>query len=330
MRKLKNIAIATVSVANMLVAGSAFAAEKKVIGLSWNAKENAIVLAWERYMMDEAKKQGPEAGYELEFVINVADADPTRQAANIEDLINQDVDVIISRGEDSAAIGASIRAAKRAGIPFITFDKTSSTSQPEAHVGGDTYQQAITTSEAFVAMIEEKGIQAKCIELQGALKDNNAVYRHDAWQKITGESDAVETLQTVPTEWNPEIFRSGTVNGFTAHPEANCMFLASDFPVSAVRAALESLDRWAPVGEPNHVYIATQDLFPEAVTLMEQGYLDVGTTYDAFEQAQEAIRVAIVLMQGGDPECSDRGCLKSGRVVTPKNIGQIENHWAKE
>ncbi|MCY6383035.1 sugar ABC transporter substrate-binding protein [Hoeflea prorocentri] len=330
MLRARELAVASIAVAGFLYAGAAVAAEKKVIGLAWNAKENAIVLAWERYMQQEAEIQGPEAGFDLEFVINVADADPTRQAANIEDLINQDVDVIIARGEDSAAIGASIRAAARAGIPFITFDKTSSTSQPDAHVGGDTYNQAITTSEAFVKMIEDKGIQAKCIELQGALKDNNAVYRHDAWHLVTDKSDSVETLQTVPTEWNPEIFRSGTVNGFTAHPEANCMFLASDFPISAVRAALESLDRWAPVGEPNHVYIATQDLFPEAVTLMEQGYLDVGTTYDAFEQAQEAIRVAIVLMNGGDPECSDRGCLKSGRVVTPENIGQIENHWAKE
>ncbi|MEM8663110.1 MAG: sugar ABC transporter substrate-binding protein, partial [Pseudomonadota bacterium] len=209
------------------VAGTAQAAEKKVIGLSWNAKENAIVAAWERYMLAEAERQGPDAGYDFDLVINVADADPTRQAANIEDLINQGVDIIISRGEDSAAIGSSIRAAKRAGIPFITFDKTSSTTQPDAHVGGDTFMQAITTAEAFVAMIEEKGIEAKCIELQGALKDNNSVYRHDAWHEVTDKSDKVTTLQTVPTEWNPELFRSGTVNGFTAHPEANCMFLAS-------------------------------------------------------------------------------------------------------
>lgn len=312
------------------VAAPAYAAEEKVIGLAWNAKENAIVTAWERYMLAEAERQGPEAGYDFSFVINVADADPTRQAANIEDLINQGVDVIIARGEDSAAIGSSIRAAQRAGIPFITFDKTSSTAQPQAHVGGDTYEQAITTSQAFVEMIESKGIEAKCIELQGALKDNNSIYRHDAWMLVTAESDSVETLQTVPTEWNPELFRSGTVNGFSAHPEANCMFLASDFPISAVRAGLESLDRWAPQGEPNHVYIATQDLFPEAVTLMEQGYIDVGTTYDAYEHAKEALRVVIALLDGEDPQCGERGCLKAGRVVTPQNIAETDNLWSRE
>lgn len=328
MRLLNRYVATTISV--VALATSATAAEEKVIGLSWNAKENAIVGAWERYMLQEAERQGKEAGIDFKFVINVADADPTRQAANIEDLINQGVDIIISRGEDSAAIGSSIRAATRAGIPFITFDKTSSTTQPAAHVGGDTYEQAITTAEAFVKMIEDQGIEAKCIELQGALKDNNAVFRNQAWHEVTDRSDSVSTLQTVPTEWNPELFRSGTVNGFTAHPDANCMFLASDFPISAVRAALESLDRWAPQGEPNHVYIATQDLFPEAVSLMEQGYIDVGTTYDAFEHAKEAIRVVRALLNDEDPNCGERGCLKPGRVVTPTNIAQTDNLWSRE
>lgn len=322
--------VAAVAVPAMLLGAGTAAAEEKVIGLSWNAKENAIVGAWERYMNQEAERQGKENGIDFRFVINVANADPTRQAANIEDLINQGVDIIIARGEDSAAIGASIRAAQRANIPFITFDKTSSTTQPAAHVGGDTYEQAITTAEAFVKMVEEKGIDAKCIELQGALKDNNAIYRNEAWHKVTDQSDSVTTLQTVPTEWNPEIFRSGTVNGFSAHPEANCMFLASDFPISAVRAALESLDKWAPQGEPNHIYIATQDLFPEAVTLMEQGYIDVGTTYDAFEHAKEAIRVVRALLNDEDPNCGDRGCIKPGRVVTPQNIAQTDNLWSRD
>jgi ABC-type sugar transport system substrate-binding protein len=45
--------------------------------------------------------------------------------ANIEDLINQNVDLIVARAEDATAIGASIRAAKAANIPFRTFDRES-------------------------------------------------------------------------------------------------------------------------------------------------------------------------------------------------------------
>lgn len=312
-----------------MLAAPALAADKKVIGLSWNSKENEIVTKWEEYLQAEARTQGAAQGLDISFIINVADNDPTRQAANIEDLINQGVDLVMARGEDSAAIGSSIRAADRAGIPFVTFDHSSTTAQPKAHVSGDSYAQGKSTAEAFVALMKEKGVTAQCIELQGALKDVNAVNRSKAWHEVTDNSGVVKTLQSVPTEWNPELFRSGTVNAFSANPSANCLFLGSDFAISGVRAALESLGKWAPAGQPNHVWIATQDLFPEAVTLMEQGYLDVGTTFDAYAQAQEAIRVAIVLLKGETPDCPEGKCLAAGRLATPANIATMENLWSR-
>lgn len=312
----------------LLLAGFAHA-EEKTIGLSWNSKENEIVGKWEEYLQSEAARQGNEAGIEFKFVINVADNDPTRQAANIEDLINQGVDVIIARGEDAAAIGSSIRAAQRAGIPFITFDHASSSVKPEAHVSGDSYNQAKTTAEAFVKLLKDKGVKGECIELQGALKDVNAVNRSKAWHEVTDNSGVVTTLQQVPTEWNPEIFRSGTVNAFRANPSANCMFLASDFAISAVRSALESMDKWHPAGDPKHVYIASQDIFPDAVKEMEKGYIDVGTTFDAYEHAKEAVRVAISLIKKEDPKCGETGCLPAGRVATPENIDKLENLWSR-
>ncbi|MHC2297955.1 sugar ABC transporter substrate-binding protein [Rhizobium mongolense] len=305
-------------------------AEDKTIGLSWNSKENEIVGKWEEYLQSEAAKQGKEAGINFKFIINVADNDPTRQAANIEDLINQGVDAIIARGEDSAAIGSSIRAAKRAGIPFVTFDHASTAQKPDAHVSGDSYNQAKTTAEAFVTLLKDKGVKGQCIELEGALKDVNAVNRSKAWHEVTDKSGVVTTLQTVPTEWNPELFRSGTVNAFRANPEANCLFLGSDFAITAVRSALESMGKWAPEGDPKHVYIATQDLFPDAVKAMEDKYIDVGTTFDAYQHAQEAIRVTIALIKKEDPKCGPEGCLVAGRVATPENVGKLENLWSRK
>ena len=62
---------------------------------------------------------------------------PTRPARplNIEDLINQNVNLIVARPEDASGIAASIRAAKAANIPFITFDRQSKTTKPTVHAG---------------------------------------------------------------------------------------------------------------------------------------------------------------------------------------------------
>jgi len=325
---MRTIATAALAALAALAVQSA-AAKDFVIGLSWNAMDNQLPVKWQEYMESEGKTQGEAAGVNFKWVINVADANPSRQASNIEDLINQNVNLIIARAEDASAIGASIRAAKAANIPFMTFDRQSKTTKPTVHVGGDSYDQAKTTAEAFVALLKEKGVQGKCIELEGSLTDINAVNRSKAWHEVTDKSGVVQTLESVPTEWNPDLFRSGTVNAFRAHPDANCMFLASDFALPAVQSALESVGKWAKRGDPNHVWIASQDVFPEAVKAMQDGYVDVGTSYDAYAHAKEAIRQAVLIAKGEKPDCPDGNCLVKGRLVTQENVNTIPNLWSR-
>ena len=60
----------------------------------------------------------------------------------------------MARAEDSSAIGSSIRSSQNAGIPFITFDRASG-GKSTAHVGGDSYDQGITTTKAFVELLKK-------------------------------------------------------------------------------------------------------------------------------------------------------------------------------
>jgi ABC-type sugar transport system substrate-binding protein len=302
------------------------AAESFKVGLSWNEKNIALVQAWQDYMQQLAE----EEGLNVEWVINVADNDPSRQASNIEDLINQEVDVIIARAEDSAAIGASIRAADAAGIPFITFDRASSTDQPTVHVGGDSYDQALTTGNELASILTAAGVTGQCIELQGALTDVNALNRSKGFADVDAESDAFEIITQVPTEWNPDLFLSGATNALRANPDANCMIIASDFALPSVQSALEGANKWAATGEDNHIWFATQDVFPEAYVAMKAGFIDVGTTYDAYAHAQELVRVLGAIIEGADPGCGPDGCLAKGRVATPDTVDSLENLWSRD
>jgi ABC-type sugar transport system substrate-binding protein len=306
-------------------------ADKKAtitIGLSWNEKIQSLVVAWEDYMQAYAKDFGAKYGVEIEWVINVAGGDPTQQASNIEDLINQGVDVIVARAHDAAAIGASITAAHEAGIPFITFDRESSAVKPDAHIGADSYTQAVTTAEAFADLLEKNGVDGKCIELQGDLRDLNAVFRSNGWHDIEEERGAWETVVQIPTEWDPEKFLSGTTNALEAHPEANCMFVASDFAFSSVQAALENAGKLHPTGEEGHIWIAAQDVNPQGYDAMLNGYIDVATTYDAYFHAVELVVMAVRLAEG-DPVGAPK-ILVPGRVATSETLPDMEYIWARD
>jgi len=87
--------------------------------------------------------------------------------------------------------------------------------------GGDSYDQAITTTEAFDKVLGDAGVKGQCIEMQGALTDVNAVHRSKGWTDVAVNSANIKTIVQVPTEWNPELFRSGLANALRANPDAN-------------------------------------------------------------------------------------------------------------
>jgi len=313
-----------------LMGASTVAAQPLKVGFSLDTKESSLETAWETFLKSEGEAQGKAAGYEFQWTINVANADPARQAANIDDLITAGVDVIIARAFDSGAIGTSIKAAQDAGIPFVTFDRGSTSGKPTAHVGGDSYDQAHSTGLAFAGILKKAGVHGKCIELQGMLTDINAVNRSKGWNEVAKQTGQFDTIVQVPTEWNPELFLSGLTNALTARPDANCVFAASDFAFPSIQAALEKAGRWAPTGQPKHMWLATNDLLSAAVKPMEEGYIDVSTTWDAYLQAKEAVRVIIAIKKGEDPKCGPDGCLAKGRTVTPATIKSTPNLWSRD
>jgi len=308
---------------------SAVQAKKFVVGLSWNEKMHALIQAWEDYMKQYSKEYGKKHGIEFEWIVNVADSDPVQQNSNIQDLINMGVDVIVARPHDAAAIGAAIKAAKKAGIPFVTFDRECSTVTPTAHVGADSYTQGLTTALYFAGLLKGLGIKGKVIELMGDLRDMNAVYRHNAWHEVEKQLGVWKTVAEVPTEWNPEKFYSGTVNALRAHPEANAMFVASDFCFSSVEAGIKTTGRkLVSAGQKGHIWIAAQDVNPQGYEAMLKGYIDVATTYDAYFHAKKLVEVLGMIAEG--KKLGGRKFLVSGRVATPYNVKEMKNLWARE
>lgn len=304
-------------------------AESYTIGLSWDARESALNQAWEDYMKAETARIAETEGVEIDWVVNMANNDSSRQAANIEDLINRDVDIIISRALDAAAIGSSIRRAEAAGTPFVTFDRASSGRQPTAHAGGDSGYQARVAAAELIEIFEEKDVHGKCIEVLGSLADVNAINRTNEFAAAAAGSDRLEIVAQIPSEWDPNKVLSGLNDALPAHPEANCLLLASDWAITSVQAALEAVDKWYPTGHEKHMWIASNDLLTAAVGAMEDGYIDVSVTWDAEAHAKEAVRVMMAILRDQDPGCGETGCLAKGSLATPENVGDMQDYWAR-
>lgn len=297
------------------------------VGLSYNEKIHSQIQAWTDELDRYGKTYGKEHNVEFKWIINVANGDPSTQASNIQDLINQHVDIIVARAEDAAAIGSSIDAAHKAGIPFITFDRQSSTVQPDAHVGGDSYAQGLTVANYAADLLEKNHVQGKAIELLGDLRDMNAVLRSQAWHQVEAAKKAWTTIAQVPTDWKPENFYTGTANALAAHPDANVIFAASDFAFDGVLKALKEANRLAPAGDPRHIWVFTCDVQPQALQPLQDGYIDASSSYEAYAQADALVTVIAELLAGQKVQGTH---LVPGRLFTPKNTASMPNVWSRD
>ena len=329
--KKMSVALTVVMALVLLLTSFAYAQEGEemepiVLGVSFPHQENIVWVAAKTYMEQYAEQYAARIGRDIELIITVAGSDTTRQASDIEDLINRGVDVVLASPLDSTTIGASVKAAHEADIPFVTFLRPASpdVEQPEANVGIDPVHQAYTTGTCLAAVLKADGVGGKCINLQGDLRDENAILRDEGWTKAGEETGAWEDVVTIPAEWLPEKALTGVTNALQANPEVNCMFVASDHYMAAVQTALEQAGRWVPRGEEGHIYIGSQDIFPEAIEMMQGGYIDCNTELAVFDVAKTAVEVGVMLAEG------KWDFQFPGRVGTPENIDALEHLWGRD
>ncbi|MEG0251627.1 MAG: sugar ABC transporter substrate-binding protein [Christensenellaceae bacterium] len=303
---------------------------KLTIGMSWAHKNDSLFYAMEQTLTDEMAAMAAERGYDsVEWIHVIANDDAQKQAADIEDLITKDVDMIVSYAFDSEAIKSSIKSAHDAGIPFICYDRNASEGgeQPDAFIGLDTVDQAYTTGKAlFQAMKDAGETPTSVISIIGSLSDQNALNRIEGFKKAADEF-GVEIKQEVPSEWDANTALSGFSAAFQGNPDCNTVLIASDFIITSVQSVLEKAGKWIPAGEPGHIWVGSQDVFPVGLQFIRDGFIDFDTAYDLANMAKEFAPVAYDLLEGKAP--AKPIVLVGGNVISKENV-TTEKLWAAD
>ncbi len=118
MRSLRTLAIEAALLAS--VSGASFAAMPKdlTVGVSWSNFQE------ERWKTDEAAiKKALAAHGGAQYISADAQASPTKQLTDVEDLISKGANVLIILATDSEAILPAVKKASDEGIPVIAYDR---------------------------------------------------------------------------------------------------------------------------------------------------------------------------------------------------------------
>src|SRR5246500_3634279 len=140
---------------------------------------------------------------ELELIITDGQDKTEKQVADVENLIQQGVDVLLVSPKESAGLTGVILKAIDAKIPVIVLDRNVNTDKYAQFIGGDNVLIGQTAGEYAVKLLGGAGeAKGNIIELWGGMGTAPAQDRHKGFdEKVSKESGIKSLLQPVDCDW---------------------------------------------------------------------------------------------------------------------------------
>jgi len=303
--------------------------QKVKIGLAMNALDAMAFQAFAAYIEKALTEQAPARGYEVEFTMLNANADVTKQANDVKDLLAAGCDVILCPALDSVAILPSIQEVHKAGKYFVMyFREASPTAEgdqvPDATVNMESMYQAYDGMVALFDMMKKDGVDVvKIINVHGDITDENATNRNTGFMMAVEEYGYADKVAAVVDcgRWEPEVAMANTASALQQHPDANVLYTASDYLMFGVQTALENANKWFPRGEKGHVYICASDMFPIGIELTLQKYIDTNVDVGCWAIAARTAEVTFDLLDGKTVDKTPE--LVTGLMITSDNAAEM-------
>lgn len=225
--KFLNIAIkASVLSLSLTLANSAFAQDTLAMVVS--TLNNPFFVT----MKEGAEAKAQELGYRL--IVLDSQNDPSKELANVEDLVVRGVKVILINPTDSDAVANAIRLANNSNIPVMTLDRGANHGKVASHIASDNVAGGKLAAE-FIA--QRLGADAKVIQLEGIAGTSAARERGEGFSKGAAEHK-LTILASQPADFDRTKGLNVLENLLISNSNANGVFAQNDeMALGAVRAA---------------------------------------------------------------------------------------------
>jgi inositol transport system substrate-binding protein len=255
-----------------------------------------------------------------------AHQDANRQLEQIRDAIAQDVDGIIIIPQDGESAVTIIGEANRAGVPIGVFNRPpTNKSNPALVVTADNEKIAEDAVAYMAKAAKQLNKKMTPLILVGDLGDRNSIERRQGFfNAIAGNPDLFKKPIEVPTKWDAVTTLANLEAAMQTEPDVDFIFTSSDFLYPQVRAVLEPIGKWKPIGDPAHVILGGLDGDSTAYKLMKDGYVDATGVQDLFFEANAIMDALLEAIDKGQ-KTPEKWIQDPGFALTQENMAEREN-----
>lgn len=249
------------------------------IGLSISTLNNPFFVT----LSENAEAKAKELGVKTTIVD--AQDNASKQASDIEDLIQQNVDLIIINPVDSVAVATAVESANALNIPVITVDRSSEGGQVVSHIASDNVAGGKLAGEYITELVGEG---AKVVELEGVAGSSAARDRGQGFNEaVTGILDVV-AKQTA--NFNRSEGLTVMENILQSNPDVTAVFAHNDEMALGAQEAISASGK--------KIVVVGFDATDDAVAAVKAGSLAATVAQKPNEIGKIAMETAIAYLNG--------------------------------
>jgi ribose transport system substrate-binding protein len=289
-KSLKVLITGTTAIAGLAIAGAAFAETYKIGITQNNVGVDSYQTTYEKAFIAAA-----EANADVEAVVLDAGGDVARQIAQMEDLIQQEVDAIIIWPTNGEAVIPAVRKAFKAGIPVIV---TNSNIAEAGHQfvksfsGPDNITQGSRSAELMCEALDGKG---RVLQISGQPGYTTAIERAKGFEdRLPEVCPDVELVETQPGDWNREKSQTVMEAFLVKYDDIDGVYAGDDnMGVGAMNAAIAA-------GRVGDIAFVGATNFAVGYEAMGRGEY-YGSIYQSpVDDAEAALKTALDILGGAE------------------------------
>lgn len=249
------------------------------IGFSISTLNNPFFVT----LSEGAKANAQEQGADISIVD--AQDDASKQASDVEDLIQQGVDMILINPVDSSAVGSAVESANAAGIPVITVDRSAESGEVVSHIASDNVAGGVLAGEYLLELVGEG---AKVAMLEGTAGSSAARDRGEGF--LTAVEGKVDLVSSLTANFDRGEGLTVMENMLQANPGIQAVFAQND------EMALGALEAIEAAGKA--IKVIGFDATDDAIVKVEEGKLAATVAQKPEEIGKAAIETAVAFLNG--------------------------------
>lgn len=276
------------------------------VGLSMNTLNNPFFVA----VKEGAEAQAKELGYNL--VVTDAQNNPGQQMADVENLLQQNLDVLIIDPTDSDAIVEAVKKANDAKVPVFTIDRQANGGEVITHIGFDAIKSGNIAGDYIAKALNGKG---KVVEIQGIMGTNVARDRSKGFNEAIAKNPDIKIIAQQAADFDRGKAMSVMENILQANPEIDAVYAANDEMALGALAAIEA------AGRLDEITLIGCDAVDPALEALRAGKLEATIAEPPFFLGKEAVLTAQKISKG---ESVEKSVILESTLVTKENVDQIK------